>query len=248
MSEQAEEARQSIMGHLVELRTRLIKVAIAVVLGAVVAFLYLDPLFDFLQQPYVSVTGKELIVTAPTEQFSIAMRIALFGGVLIVSPVIFYHAWAFVNPALTKRERKWAIPIVGALVILFLLGVAFAYWSMERALDFLLNILDGAESLISVEFYTRFTIRFLLVFGFAFQFPVFLFGTAAAGLVTSAQLAQGRRWAILIIVVLGAIVTPTGDPLTLLLLSGPLYVFYEITIWLVRLVLRKCAFIGSSLR
>ena len=93
--------------------------------------------------------------------------------------------------------------------------------------------------IITVEFYTRFTIRFLLVFGFAFQFPVFLFGTAAAGVVTSAQLAEGRRWAVLIIVVLGAVVTPTGDPLTLMLLSTPLYLFYEATIWLVRLVLRK---------
>jgi len=231
--------RQPIMSHLVELRKRLIKVSFTIVLGAVIAFFYLDPIFDLLTQPYIDVNGKELIVTAPTEQFSIAMRIALFGGVLLVSPVIFYQAWAFVNPALTKRERKWAIPVVAALVILFLLGVTFAYWSLERALEFLLNILEGAESLITVEFYTRFTIRFLLVFGFAFQFPVFLFGTAAAGLVTSAQLAQGRRWAVLIIVTVGAVVTPTGDPLTLLLLSAPLYLFYEATIWLVRLILRK---------
>lgn len=239
MTEAVEQERQPIMTHLIELRTRLVKVSIAVIIGAVVAFFYLDPIFDLLTQPYDTVTGKDLIVTAPTEQFSIAMRIALFGGVILVSPVIFYQAWAFVNPALTKSERKWAIPVVAALVILFLLGVAFAYWSLERALDFLLSILDGAESLITVEFYTRFTIRFLLVFGFAFQFPVFLFGSAAAGLVTSQQLAQGRRWAVLIIVVLGAVVTPTGDPLTLLLLSGPLYLFYEVTIWLVKLVLRK---------
>ena len=239
MIEQLDGVRQPIMGHLVELRGRLIKVSIAVLVGSVVAFFFRDQILHILERPYVNVTGKDLVVTGPTDPFSIAMRIALFGGLILVSPVVFYQAWAFVNPALTKRERRWAFPVVTLLVALFALGVAFAYWSLERALDFLLNIQSGLEILITVEFYTRFTIRFLLVFGIAFQFPVFLFGTAAAGVVTSAQLAQGRRWAVLTIVTLGAIVTPTGDPLTLLLLSGPLYLFYEATIWLVRLVLRR---------
>ena len=240
MTGQVEEARQPIMAHLVELRDRLIKVSIAVVLGSIIAFFFREQILDILQEPYSKVTdGQNLVFTGPTEPFSIAMRIALFGGAVLVSPVIFFQAWAFVNPALTKRERRWAFPIVAALVFLFGLGVVFAYWSMERALEFLLNIQPGIDPIITVEFYTRFTIRFLLVFGFAFQFPVFLFGTAAAGVVTSAQLAEGRRWAVLIIVVLGAVVTPTGDPLTLMLLSTPLYLFYEATIWLVRLVLRK---------
>jgi len=237
---EVESNRQPILGHLSELRNRLIKGSIAVVVGAFASFFYRQEMLDFLQQPYLDVTGgQELVVTGPTEPFSIAMRIALFGGVLLASPVLFYQAWAFVNPALTKRERKWAFPIVAALVSLFGLGVAFAYWSLERALDFLLNIQPGLGILITVEFYVRFVIRFLLVFGIAFQFPVFLFGTAAAGVVTSAQLAAGRRWAVLIIVTVGAIVTPTGDPLTLLLLSAPLYLFYEVTIWLVRWILRK---------
>jgi sec-independent protein translocase protein TatC len=234
-----ERERLPIVGHLKELRSRLIKVSIAVMVGAVVAFVYRTQLLDILQQPYVNVTDQGLIFTGPTEPFSIAMRIALFGGVMIASPVIFYQAWVFVIPALTKKERRWAIPIVAALVILFSLGVAFAYWSMERALEFLLGIQPGLDAFVSIDLYTRFTIRFLLVFGIAFQFPVFLFGAAAAGAVTSEQLAQGRRWAVLIIVTVGAVVTPTGDPITLLLLSVPLYIFYEITIWLVRFVLRK---------
>lgn len=240
MTDEVDTTRQPIMGHLAELRNRLIKASLATLVGAFAAFFYRAELLDILQQPYLNVTdGQQLVITGPTEPFSIAMRIALFGGVLLASPIIFYQAWAFVTPALTSKERKWAIPIVAALVLLFSVGVAFAYWSLERALQFLLNIQPGLGILITVEFYVRFVIRFLLVFGIAFQFPVFLFGTAAAGVVTSEQLAAGRRWAVLIIVVIGAVVTPTGDPLTLLLLSAPLYLFYEATIWLVKLLLRK---------
>lgn len=239
MTEDVDTGRQSILGHLVELRSRIIKASIAVTIGAVVAFVFRAQLLEILSQPYADVTGDRLVFTSPTDPFSISMRIALFGGASLASPVIFYQAWVFVTPALTKKERKWAIPLVAALVLLFGLGVGFAYWSLPRALEFLLNILPGIDNLITVEMYTRFTIRFLLVFGVAFQFPVFLFGTAAVGMVTSAQLASARRWAVLIIVTVGAIVTPTGDPITLLLLSGPLYLFYEATIWLIRLVLRK---------
>lgn len=234
-----------ILAHLEELRSRLVKASIAILIGSIVAWIVRGPMFEFLVAPYersasrLGFDATDLNVFGVTEGFSIAMRLALFGGVLLASPVLFYQAWAFVNPALTKRERRWAIPVVFSLVVLFLLGVGFAYWSMERALEFLLGIQPGVETLISVDNYFRFTMRFLLVFGVAFQFPVFLFAAAAAGLVTSRQLGANRRWAVLIIVVVGAVVTPTGDPLTLMLLSVPLYLFYEATIWLVRWVLRK---------
>lgn len=240
-----EDERQPILAHLVELRQRLIGSSVAILVGSVVAFVFRSQLFDLLVQPYTTVAGtsesaaESLIFTEVTEGFSIAMRLSLFGGVVLASPVLFYQVWAFVNPALTKRERRWAFPLVTALVLLFLSGVAFAFYSMPRALEFLLGIQPGIEALIRVDDYFKFTLRFLLVFGVAFQFPVFLFAAAAAGLVTSKQLKQGRRWAVLIIVVVGAVVTPTGDPLTLMLLSVPLYLFYESTIWLVRFILRK---------
>ena len=196
-------------------------------------------MLDVLQGPYLEVSDRPLIITGPTEPFSIAMRMALFGGAVLASPVITYQIWAFVNPGLTSRERKWAFPIVSAMVALFGLGVGFAYWSMQRALGFLLTIFEDLEAFVTVEHYTRFTVRFLLLFGLSFQFPVFLFAAAAAGTVSSAKLASGRRWAVLIIVTVGAALTPTGDPVTLLLLAAPLYLFYEATIWLVRWLLKK---------
>ena len=98
---------------------------------------------------------------------------------------------------------------------------------------------SGNDALIGGDAYLTFAIRFLLVFGFAFEFPVFLYATAAMGVVGWRQLAAGRRWAVLAIVTIGAVVTPSGDPATLLLLSAPLYVFYEVTIWVVRFTLRR---------
>ncbi len=239
MTDSGDPSRQPLLGHLNELRSRLMKIMAALAVGAVVAFFVRNWMLDVLQGPYLEVSDRPLIITGPTEPFSIAMRMSLFGGAVLASPVITYQIWAFVNPGLTSRERKWAFPIVSAMVALFGLGVGFAYWSMQRALGFLLTIFEDLEAFVTVEHYTRFTVRFLLLFGLSFQFPVFLFAAAAAGTVSSAKLASGRRWAVLIIVTVGAALTPTGDPVTLLLLAAPLYLFYEATIWLVRWLLKK---------
>ncbi len=239
MTEGNDPSSQPLMGHLDELRSRLIKTFIAIGIGTVIAFFFRNQMLALLQDSYSNTAGRSLVVTGPTDQFSIAMRMSIFGGSVLASPVIAYQAWSFINPGLTNRERRWAIPVVAALVTLFSVGVAFAYWSLPRAVDFLVSIFSDLENLWTVELYTRFVIRFLLLFGISFQFPVFIFGAAAAGVVTSARLAAGRRWAVVIIVVVGAVVSPTGDPVTLILLSTPLYLLYEGTIWLIRLTLRK---------
>ena len=116
----------------------------------------------------------------------------------------------------------------------------FGYWSLQRGLGFLIDFGgDSLDPVIGGNFYLTFAMRFLLVFGIAFEFPVFLYAAAAVGIVGWRQLAAGRRWAVLLIVTLGAVVTPSGDPYTLLLLSIPLYIFYEATIWIVRFTLRR---------
>ncbi|MDH3261126.1 MAG: twin-arginine translocase subunit TatC [Acidimicrobiia bacterium] len=236
-----EERRQPILEHLNELRWRLVKSAAALAVGAVVAFFFRDWLFELLESPYrLAIQDSDALAQFQvTEGFSVAMRLALFGGTLLASPILLYQLWAFVNPALTVRERKWTLPIVIALAVLFSGGVVFGYLILPRGLEFLLGIQSGLDPIIGVGSYISLTLRFLLVFGLAFEFPVFLFAAAASGLLSSQQLAKGRRWAVLIIVVLGAVVTPTGDPLTLLALSVPLYLLYELTIGLVKLILRK---------
>jgi sec-independent protein translocase protein TatC len=236
----SEDTPRSVVEHLEELRWRLVKSAIAVVIGAIVAFVFRGWIFEALARPYrLALPGQALNQFEVTEGFSVAMRLSMFGGLFLASPVLFYQMWAFINPALTKRERKWTIPIVAALVVLFSGGVAFGYFILPRGLVFLLGVQPGLNAVIGASDYFGLALRFLLVFGVAFEFPVFIFAAAAAGLVSSEKLGQGRRWAVLIIVVVGAVVTPTGDPLTLTALSVPLYLLYEATIWLVKLTLHK---------
>jgi sec-independent protein translocase protein TatC len=231
---------QSILSHLEELRWRVLKVFIAILVGGVIAFVFADQLREILEAPfYAAAPDNELQTLAATEQWGVLMRIGLFGGVILASPAILYQIWAFIQPALTPRERNWAVPIVAALVVLFVGGVTFGYWTLPRGLDFLLHIFPDVDTNLRLGDYYSFALRFLLAFGVAFLFPVFLFAAAAVGVIGSRQLASGRRWAIVIIVIVAALITPTGDAFTLLLLSGPLYLMYEITYWLVRLVLKK---------
>ena len=235
-----EDKPQSILAHLEELRWRLVKMFIAVLLGGVVAFVFADQLRVVLEAPFhAAAPESEFQVLNATEQWGVFMRIGLFGGVILASPVILYQIWAFIQPALTTKERNWAFPVVGALVLLFVGGVVFGYWILPRGLEFLLNIIPDVETDLRLGDYYSFTLRFLIAFGLAFLYPVFLFAAAAAGVIGSEQLARGRRWAVLIIVIAAALITPSGDAFTLLVLSVPLYLMYEATYWLVRLVLKK---------
>jgi sec-independent protein translocase protein TatC len=230
----------SILSHLEELRWRVLKVFIGILVGGVVAFVFAEQLRDILEAPFhAAAPDSEFQTFDATEKWGVLMRIGLFGGVILTSPVILYQIWAFIHPALTSRERNWAVPVVGALVVLFVGGVAFGYWTLPKGLEFLLGVFPDVENNLRLGSYYSFALRFLLAFGLAFLFPVFLFAAAAAGLVNSEQLARGRRWALLIIVIGVALITPSGDAFTLFVLSGPLYLMYEVTYWLVRLLLKR---------
>ena len=234
------DAPQSILAHIEELRWRIVKIGIAVILGALIAFFFANGLRDILEAPFrEAAPDNQLQALKVAEEWGVLMRISMFGGVLLASPVILFQIWAFINPALTQRERKWAIPVVSALVVLFVGGVLFGYLVLPRGLAFLLGIFENVENNLLIGEYYSFVLRFLLGFGLAFLYPVFLFATAAAGIVSSEQLARGRRWAVLLVVVAAALITPTGDIPNLLILAVPLYLMYEIVYWLVRLLLKK---------
>lgn len=239
MTDEAD-APQSILTHLDELRWRVLKIFIAVIVGAVVAFVFNEQLTAILEAPFDNAApDSELQSLAVGEKWGVLMKVGLFGGLILASPVVLYQIWGFINPALTLRERKWAFPIVGSLAFLFVSGVVVGYLTLPRGLDFLLGIFPGVQTDLQIGQYYSFTLRFLFAFGLAFLYPVFLFATAAAGIVSSEQLARGRRWAVLSVVLGAALITPSGDALTLMFLSVPLYVMYEITYWLVRLILKK---------
>jgi sec-independent protein translocase protein TatC len=231
---------QSILAHLEELRWRIFKSIVAIVVGGVAAFVFADELRTILEAPFhTAAPNSALQAFEAGEEFGVLMRIALFGGVILASPVILHQIWAFINPALTTRERNWAFPVVTAMVVLFLGGVLFGYWTLPRGLSFLLNIFPEVRNDLRIGSYYSFALRYLGAFGLAFLYPIFLFAAAAAGVVTAPQLARGRRWAVLIIVIAAALITPSGDAFTLIVLSVPLYVMYEATYWLIRLVLKR---------
>jgi sec-independent protein translocase protein TatC len=235
-----EDRPQSILSHLVELRSRIIKVALALAVGSIVAFFFANQLTAILERPYYEANPENNLVSLEAgEQLGVLMRVAFFGSLILGSPVIFYQLWAFISPALTRRERKWVIPLVAVFVLLFVGGVLFGYTLLPQALRVLLNIFPDVQSDLRIGPYYSFVIRLMLAFGVTFQFPVFLFGAAAAGVVSSRQLAQGRRWAILVIVIAAAVITPTGDPITLAAMTIPLYLLYEMTLLAVKYLLRK---------
>lgn len=234
-----DEARP-ILAHLDELRWRILKAGGGILAASILAFVFADQLRHLVEMPFhLADPDAQFQTFGPAEQWGVLMRVSFFGGLILASPVVLYQIWAFINPALTQRERRWAVPIIGSMVTLFVGGVAFGYWLLPRGLEFLLGILPDVRNDLRLSDYYSFALRFLLAFGVSFLYPVFLFAASAAGVIGSEQLARGRRWAVLGVVTMAALVTPTGDALTLAFLSVPLYIMYEVTYWLVRLVLKK---------
>lgn len=236
----SERRAQPLSAHLDELRSRLIKAALGVVVGTVVAFVFRAHLFEIMVSPYERAADDlSLVFFRPTEAFTIFMRLSLFGGLVLASPIVIYQAWRFVSPALTRREARMAVPVVLVLTLLFITGVLVGYWMLGPALGFLLEFGgDALEPVIGGNEYLTFALRLMLVFGLAFEFPVFVFAAASAGLVGWRTLASARRGVIVTMLVVAALITP-GDPFTMIALATPLYLLYEATIWLVRLTVRR---------
>jgi sec-independent protein translocase protein TatC len=232
--------RMSLMGHLVELRSRIIKSVVAVAIGSVVGFIFYRDILGVLAKPYEGATDQPLAFFQPTEPFSLALRVALFGGTILASPVIIYQVWRFIGPALTRRERRYVYPLSAVMAVLFLGGVALGYYTLPLALRVLFSFAgDLLQETVGVNFYFSFAMRFLLAFGVAFQFPVFLFAAAALGLISSRALREQRRWAVVFVVVAAALMTPGGDPLTLMMLATPMYLLYELSILSIRFILKR---------
>lgn len=227
--------------HIGELRNRVIKCAVAVLIGSIIGYAINEWVLELLIAPYAeAVDDASLVFFRPGEGFSVVMKVSLWTGTVLASPIILYQTWRFVSPALTRREKKWAIPVTVVFVALFLAGIAVGYLALRQGLVFLLEFGgDSLDPLIGADDYLKFAMRFLLAFGLSFEFPIFLFVLAAFGVVSSKWLASGRRWAVIVILIAAALITPTGDPLTLLMLSVPLYLMYEITIVLIKLILKK---------
>lgn len=239
----------TLMEHLTELRNRIIKSVLAIAVATVVAFFLYPTITEWLTEPYCQVVKADevgnpdacrLLVIDPLEPLTVRMTVSAYVGIALAVPVWLYQAWRFISPGLYANERKYGAAFVGLGVALFTLGAGLAFWSLPRALDFLIDI--GGDDLVTqfrAKEYILFAVKMMVAFGLGFQFPLLLAFLQIISLVTPQALARYRRFAAVGIVVLVAIITPSGDPITLIVLSGPMYLFYEASIIFGRLRQRR---------
>ncbi|HZD16885.1 MAG TPA: twin-arginine translocase subunit TatC [Actinomycetota bacterium] len=233
------EGTMTLVEHLEELRYRLLLSLAAILVGAVVGWFLFDRVVDLLLNPYCdyweTVPARVRPTQACTLFYSGALEPALikfklvgFLGLFIALPVVLYQLWRFIVPGLTDRERKLAIPFVLSSMLLFALGALFAYWTLPKALGFLLGF-AGQQfvPLLTGDRFLSFVMLVALSFGISFEFPIVLIFLTAAGVLSTRQLRDWRRGAILFIAVFAAIITPSSDPYTMLAMSIPMWLFYE---------------------
>ncbi len=236
--------------HLRELRRRLLIAGLAIVVGAVVGWILYPQIFEFIRGPFddlqdaVAEQGLDvrLTLTGITDPFVLQLKVAAVAGLVLASPIWIYQLWGFVTPGLLRNERRWALGFTAAAVPLFLLGVWVSYWVLPQGLSLLLGFTpEGVSNLVAVDRYLSFLLRLALVFGIAFLLPVFVVGLNAAGVLSAGTLA--RWWRILIfgVFVFAAVATPTGDPLTMALLAGPMLLLLAISLGIAALNDRRRA-------
>ncbi len=234
----------SLYEHLSELRRRVIWSLLAIVAGMGIAAIFYDQIFSWLQGPYCTLPSQarqldqsaescRFLATQVTEAFSSYFLIVGYGGVAIAFPFLLWQIWAFVAPGLYANEKRYAASFVICGVLLFVIGGGLAYWSIPRALGFLSTI-GGAQNnyiqAFTIRSYLNFFVKMIVGFGVAFQFPLVLVFLQMMGVVHPTQLKATRRFAIVGIVVLVAVLTPSGDPWSLGALSIPMYLFFEASI------------------
>ena len=219
--------------HLAEARRRFLQSAVAVLIAGVVAFMVYPEILRFLQDPYCHALPRHctFLVTNQLDGLTLRVKIAFFGGLLFSSPFLFWHTWRFITPGLKAKERRYAVPFVGASILFFCGGVAVAYFSFGHAIAFLQSI--GGHSLVSdynPNQYLGLFLMMMFIFGLTFEFPVVLVALELAGVVTPRQLLHSWRYALIAITVASAVFTPSGDPLSMLALATPLTLFYFLSI------------------
>lgn len=232
--------KMSFMEHLGELRTRIGRSLVGVLVGLAITFPFSQRIMDYLSRP-VQVTGHSLVFLAVTEAFWVQMKVAMIGGLFLASPVILWQVWAFIAPGLHQHERKYAAPFVLIGSLLFILGGVFSLKVVTPyATQFLLSYeRPGLQPMISVGSYIDFLLKFTLAFGLVFELPLAITLAARLGLVTAKTLARNRKYAVLGAVIAGAILTPTPDAFNQALMAGPLILLYEVGILCARIFGRR---------
>ncbi len=232
--------------HLAELRIRIIRSALAVAVFAILIIAFYDQVLGFLLEPYQRLCESDpdfcglsvgpdgetrLFNFDPVEGLATRLRIGSWGGIILAMPVILWQVWQFVVPALHAREKKYAVPFIISSVLLFLLGGTLAFLTLERALEFLISWSgEDVTQAFQVSRYVRLVMLMIGAFGVGLQFPVLLVFLQLVGVLTPQQLLRSWRYAIIAIVFIAAVITPSGDPISLAALAVPMTVLYMVSV------------------
>jgi sec-independent protein translocase protein TatC len=228
--------------HLAELRRRLLWCITAIVLFGVLSFIEYNAILHVLTGPYCDLdlpTGCKLTAVGTLSGFSIRIKIAYYCGLLFSVPIIVWQVWRFVTPGLKSKERRYTLIFFVAASVFFCLGVGMAFFTFGHALQFL-NAIGGSsvETLYTADSYIGLIILMMVVFGLTFEFPVVLVGLQFARVVTPTQLLKFWRYALILITIASAVLTPSGDPLSMMAMMIPLLVFYFLAILIGKLARR----------
>ena len=230
-----EAGSMSLIDHLGELRGRIIVALVAMIIGTVVSYYYVDDIIQILIAP----AGK-LYYTKPTEAFFTYMKISIISGLIVSSPVWFYQIWAFIIPALSKGEKKVTFLIVPSAISLFIIGVLFSYYLvLPTAIEFFIGFgTDGLQPLFSIGQYIDFVVGFIIPFGITFELPLIIVALGALGILSSQRVMSFRKMFILLAFIVGGAISPTPDMLSQTMIAGPMVLLYEISHGILRYILK----------
>ncbi len=231
----ASDRKLSFVGHIIEFRNRLMWSVIAVVITTIIAFVFEDQIFHILTKP---AEGYQLIYIDMTEFLGVYMKVGLTAGIILAMPFLVYQVIMFIAPALTPKEKRYVYIVLPWIFLMFITGVVFSYFVLlPPAVKFLLSFgSEIATPQIRIGSYITVVTRVILATGLVFELPVVSTFLARLGIISYEWLAGKRKWAIILAFVAGAIITPTFDPVNQTLVSLPLIVLYELSIWLAKLV------------
>jgi sec-independent protein translocase protein TatC len=235
------DGRMTVVEHLTELRRRIIIALVAITLAAIVCFIFSESIINFFITYYRDATnpGTRLIFLGPLDAFITRVKVATYGGIVLALPIWLWELWRFITPGLNPNEKRYAIPFILTSIVLFAFGALVALLTLPKALEFLLDI--GGSDLrpqLTADKYLSFVSLMIVAFGIAFEFPVVLVFLLLARVLTTRQLRRWRRPAILIIVIFAAVITPSQDPYSLFAMAIPMYIFYETSIIIGRVLKR----------
>ncbi len=221
-----------LRAHLREFRNRLILSIIGIVVGSIAGWFFFDPVFDALQAPVVELAAREdslvsVNFAAVVSALDMRIKVSLFLGFVGTSPWWLYQLWAFIAPGLNKKEKRYTFGFLGTAIPLFLAGIALAWWVYPRAIEILTGFTpEGGANLLDAQMFMSFALRLFVAFGIAFVFPVVMVSLTWAGLVRARTWLKGWRWAILIIFIAAAVLTPTPDVVTMMTMAIPMCLLY----------------------